>query len=70
MKRKNLVMSLSLDCNIFINMANKGKTNKKLSTFKAKKPLERQVADKLVKLSERNDQLKEKSIDKDIFDLF
>jgi hypothetical protein len=51
-------------------MSSKGKSNKKLSTFKAKKPLERQVADKLVKLSERNDQLKEKTINKDIFDLF
>lgn len=70
MKRRNPVMSLSRDFNLFINMSSKGKSNKKLSTFKAKKPLERQVADKLVKLSERNDQLKEKTINRDIFDLF
>jgi len=43
---------------------------KKFSTFKKKKPLERQVADNLVKQSERNEKLREKSIDTKFFDLF
>jgi len=43
---------------------------KKFSTFKKKKPLERQVADNLVKQHERNEKLREKKIDTKFFDLF
>lgn len=49
-------------------MANKSKN--KLSTFKAKKPLERRVADNLIKTHERNEQLKDKKIDTSFLDLF
>jgi hypothetical protein len=42
----------------------------KLSTFKKKKPLERKVADDLVKLHERNEKLKEKKIGTSFLDLF
>lgn len=45
------------------------KTNK-FSTWKKKKPLERKVADDLVKQHERNEKLREKSINTDFFDLF
>jgi hypothetical protein len=48
---------------------NKKKTNK-FSTWKKKKPLERRVADDLVKKSELNDKLREKKIDTDFLDLF
>ena len=51
----------------------KMKKNKKLnkfSTFKKKKPLERKVADDLVKKSELNDKLREKKIDTNFLDLF
>jgi len=47
----------------------KKKTNK-FSTWKKKKPLERRVADDLVKKSELNDKLREKKIDTDFLDLF
>jgi len=47
----------------------KKKTNK-LSTFKKKKPLERKVADDLVKRSELNDKLREKNIGTSFLDLF
>jgi hypothetical protein len=47
----------------------KKKTNK-LSTFKKKKPLERKVADDLVKLHERNEKLREKRINTSFLDLF
>ena len=49
-------------------MANK-KTNK-FSTWKKKKPLERKVADDLVKRSEMNDKLREKRIGTSFLDLF
>ena len=49
-------------------MANK-KTNK-FSTWKKKKPLERKVADDLVKQSEINDKLRQKSIGTGFLDLF
>ena len=42
----------------------------KFSTWKKKKPLERRVADDLVKKSELNDKLREKRIDTNFFDLF
>lgn len=45
------------------------KTNK-FSTWKKKKPLERKVADDLVKQHERNEKLREKSINTDFFNLF
>tara|TARA_Y100001972_G_scaffold121235_1_gene164972 strand:+ start:553 stop:702 length:150 start_codon:yes stop_codon:yes gene_type:complete len=47
----------------------KKKTNK-FSTWKRKKPLERRVADDLVKQSELNDKLRDKKIDTDFLDLF
>lgn len=49
-------------------MANKLKG--KFSTWKKRKPLERQVADKLVKTHERNEKLKDKNIGTSFLDLF
>jgi len=49
-------------------MANK-KTNK-FSTWKKKKPLERKVADDLVRKSEQNEKLREKKIGTSFLDLF
>ena len=46
------------------------KKNTKLSTFKKQKPLERKVADDLVKLHERNEKLRGKDIGKSFLDLF
>lgn len=51
-----------------MNMKKK-KTNK-LSTFKKKKPLERKVADDLVRTHERNEKLRDKTVDTSFFDLF
>ncbi len=48
----------------------KKKKNTKLSTFKKKKPLERRVADDLVRTHERNEKLKEKDIGTSFLDLF
>ena len=45
------------------------KKKNKLSTFKKKKPLERKVADDLVKQHERNEKLREKSINTSFLDL-
>jgi hypothetical protein len=42
----------------------------KFSTWKKRKPLERQVADKLVKTHERNEKLKDKNINTSFLDLF
>jgi hypothetical protein len=42
----------------------------KFSTFKKRKPLERRVADSLVKTHERNEKLKEKDINTSFLDLF
>ena len=47
----------------------KKKTNK-FSTWKKRKPLERKVADDLVKKSELNDKLREKKLGTDFLDLF
>ena len=47
----------------------KKKTNK-FSTFKKKKPLERKVADDLVKQHERNEKLRDKNINTSFLDLF
>lgn len=60
--------SISQDFKLFIVMTKK-KTNK-LSTFKKKKPLERKVADDLVKQHERNEKLREKKINTSFLDLF
>ena len=46
------------------------KKQNKFSTWKKKKPLERRVADDLVKKSELNDKLREKKIDTSFLDLF
>jgi hypothetical protein len=61
-------MNLSLDYKLFITMAKKEKN--KFSTWKKKKPLERKVADDLVKQSEKNEKLREKSIGTSFLDLF
>ena len=68
MKKRNPVMNISPDFNLFIIMKKK-KTNK-LSNFKKKKPLERKVADELVKLHERNEKLRDKKIGTSFLDLF
>lgn len=47
----------------------KKKTNK-FSTWKKKKPLERKVADDLVRQSERNEKLRDKRIDTSFLDMF
>jgi hypothetical protein len=60
--------SLSPDSKLFIIMTKK-KVNK-FSTWKKKKPLERRVADDLVKKSELNDKLRDKKIDTSFLDLF
>lgn len=46
------------------------KKQNKFSTWKKKKPLERKVADELVKRSELNDKLREKNIGTSFLDLF
>ena len=56
------------DFNYLLNMAKQPKG--KFSTWKKRKPLERQVADKLVKTHERNEKLKEKNINTSFLDLF
>lgn len=68
MKKINQVMSLSPDNKLFIIMTKK-KVNK-FSTWKKKKPLERKVADDLVRKSELNDKLRDKKIDTSFLDLF
>ena len=68
MKNKNPVRNLSPDNKLFIIMTKK-KVNK-FSTWKKKKPLERRVADDLVKKSELNDKLRDKKIDTSFLDLF
>ena len=46
------------------------KKTTKFSTFKKKKPLERKVADDLVKQHERNEKLRDKKINTSFLDLF
>ena len=48
----------------------KKKEPNKFSTWKKKKPLERKVADDLVKQSELNEKLREKKINTSFLDLF
>jgi 16S rRNA C1402 (ribose-2'-O) methylase RsmI len=62
-------MNISLACKLFICMKKKT-TNKKLSTFKKKKPLERKIADDLVRTHERNEKLRDKNINTSFLDLF
>lgn len=68
MMKKNLEKSLSLGTKLFIIMKKKKKN--KFSTFKKKKPLERKVADDLVKTHERNEKLRDKKINTSFLDLF
>ena len=68
MMNKSPEKSLSPDSKLFIIMTKK-KVNK-FSTWKKKKPLERRVADNLVKKSELNDKLRDKKIDTSFLDLF
>ena len=46
------------------------KERSKFSTWKKRKPLERKVADDLVRQSEKNEKLREKNIGKGFLDLF
>lgn len=46
------------------------KPQNKFSTWKKKKPLERKIADDLVKQSELNDKLREKKLGTGFLDLF
>jgi hypothetical protein len=46
------------------------KERSKFSTWKKRKPLERKVADDLVKQSEKNELLRQKNIGKGFLDLF
>ena len=48
----------------------KQKSKGKFSTWKKKKPLERRVADDLVRKSEQNEKLREKDIGTSFLDLF
>ena len=48
----------------------KKKKVNKFSTFKKKKPLERKVADDLVRTHERNEKLRDKKINPSFLDLF
>jgi hypothetical protein len=48
----------------------KKKEQNKFSTWKKRKPLERKVADDLVKQSELNDKLRDKKINTSFLDLF
>ena len=66
--KKSPEKSLSLGTKLFIIMKKK-KTNK-FSTFKKKKPLERKVADDLVRTHERNEKLRDKKINTSFLDLF
>lgn len=68
MMKKNLEKNISLGTKLFIIMKKKKKN--KFSTFKKKKPLERKVADDLVKTHERNEKLRDKKINTSFLDLF
>ena len=68
MKMKTQEMSISHGFKLFISMAKK--KNNKFSTWKKRKPLERKVADDLVKRSELNEKLREKNIGDSFLDLF
>lgn len=68
MKKKTIVVQSLYLVNNNISMASKKKSIS--STIKRKKPHERKVADDLIKKSERNEKLREKTINPDIFDIF
>lgn len=51
-------------------MGKKDSKTKNLFTFKKKKPLERRVADDLVRKSELNEKLRQKDIGTSFLDLF
>ena len=67
-RRRDQETNTSPESKLFIYMEKK-KTNK-LSTFKKKKPLERKIADDLVRTHERNEKLREKKINTSFLDLF
>ena len=69
MEKRVTEANISLDFKLFISDMAKKKQNK-FSTWKKKKPLERKVADDLVKRSELNDKLREKNIGTSFLDLF
>ena len=69
MMKKSPEKNISQDFKLFISDMAKKKQNK-FSTWKKKKPLERKVADELVKKSELNDKLREKQIGTSFLDLF
>jgi len=69
MMKRSLEKNISQDFKLFILDMAKQKHNK-FSTWKKKKPLERKVADDLVKKSELNDKLREKQIGTSFLDLF
>ena len=66
---KMMEVNTSPDYKLFILDMTKKKQSK-FSTWKKKKPLERKVADDLVKRSELNDKLREKKIGTSFLDLF
>ena len=66
--KTNQDLSLFQDFSLFNNM--EPKKSNKLSTFKSKKPLERKVADGLVKKHILNQKLREKDIGTSFLDLF
>ena len=66
---KMMEVNISPDYKLFIPDLTKKKQNK-FSTWKKKKPLEKKVADDLVKRSELNDKLREKKIGTSFLDLF
>lgn len=68
MMMKILGLNISHVYKLFITM--KSKKLNKLSTFKKHKPLERKVADSLVKLHERNEELRKKNIGTSFLDKF
>ena len=69
MKKKITEVNISPEFELFIlDMAKK--KHDKFSTWKKKKPLERKVADNLVKQSEKNELLRQKNIGKGFLDLF
>ena len=68
MRKKIIAVQSLYLVNNNIYMASKKKNIS--STIKRKKPHERKVADDLIKKSERNEKLREKTINPDIFDIF
>lgn len=69
-----MMMMMNQDLNLFQDFrlfnSMESKKSKKLSTFKPKKPLERKVADDLVKKHILNQKLREKDIGTSFLNLF